>query len=302
VRDPAVVLYAYCRRADDAIDFAAEHELEAALRDLRAELDAVFAGGPLSDPIASSFQTLVRARRIPRVYTDELLAGFEMDALGMRYDALAQLLRYCYRVAGTVGLMMCHVLGVRDDRALPHAAHLGVAMQLTNVCRDVLEDWQRGRLYLPGDLLALYGAPRLCDALGTPFPTAAAPAVARTIDALLEIADGFYASADAGMGYLSLRCALAIRTARLVYAEIGAELRRRGCDPCGERAVVSASRKQLLAARAVAATLFDLGARLGPEEPALPRGCIDDPDALLAPPACRHGRHSHARPELGRLP
>ena len=83
-----------------------------------------------------------------------------MDVADTRYRTFDDLFAYCYRVAGVVGLIMCHVMGVRDDRALVPAVHLGIGMQLTNVCRDVAEDWDRGRLYLPEELLARHGSAR----------------------------------------------------------------------------------------------------------------------------------------------
>ncbi|HEX4476027.1 MAG TPA: squalene/phytoene synthase family protein, partial [Polyangiaceae bacterium] len=139
----------------------------------------------------------------------------------------------------------------RDPRALRHAAHLGMAMQLTNVCRDVLEDWERGRLYLPDSLLREHGAADLRRKLGADgLRTARAP-VARVIRALLSRADALYRSGDDGIPYLSFRAALATRTARLVYRDIGRVLIERGCDPFAPRAVVSTPRKLGLALSAV---------------------------------------------------
>ena len=76
-----------------------------------------------------------------------------MDVKNITYESLSELYQYCFRVASVVGLMMCHILKIRDDRSLFNAAHLGIAMQLTNICRDVSEDWSRERLYLPRELL-----------------------------------------------------------------------------------------------------------------------------------------------------
>ena len=173
-----------------------------------------------------------------------------MDVAGVRYADWSVLLRYCYRVAGTVGLMMCHVMGVDDDEALAHAAHLGIAMQLTNVARDVREDWERGRLYLPDDLACGAGAADLGHALGGALPASARAAVARATAAVLERADAYYRSGDAGLRHLSPRCAFAVRTARLVYSRIGERVRAQGCDPLAGRAVVSGGRKAAAAARA----------------------------------------------------
>ena len=100
-----------------------------------------------------ALQYIVRRYGIPAHYASELIEGMAMDVRGIRYANLRELLLYCYRVAGTVGLMMSHVMGLRDESALKHAADLGIAMQLTNIARDVTEDASMGRIYLPLDWL-----------------------------------------------------------------------------------------------------------------------------------------------------
>lgn len=139
-REDVAVVYAWCRLCDDAIDRAPAAEQQAALCRSRAQLDAIYDGEPQSDPILCAFQQVVDKRQVPKSYPLELLAGMEMDAVGTRYDHLDSLLLYCHRVAGTVGLMMCHVMGLRDAAALTNASHLGIAMQLTTISRDVAED------------------------------------------------------------------------------------------------------------------------------------------------------------------
>ena len=250
VRDDAVVVYAYCRRADDAVDLAAPGEAHSALAELSRELDAVFGGAPPRDGVLAAFRDVVSRRAIPRAYPQALLDGLAMDVRGARYETLADVCSYGYRVAGAVGLMMCHVMGIRDEGALVPAAHLGIAMQLTNICRDVAEDWQRGRLYLPADRLAVCGAPDLAAALGQGFPERARGPVAAVVAGLLAEAERYYASGDAGLWALSPRCRVAVRAARLIYAEIGAEIARRGFDPLAGRAIVPRRRKLALAARA----------------------------------------------------
>lgn len=255
VRDEAAIVYAFCRRADDAIDLAPAEEQPARLAALRAELDSVYRGEPMADAILAEFQTVVAARRIPREYPDELLAGMAMDAAGHFYRTLDDLLRYAFRVAGTVGLMMCHVMGVRRDDALRNATHLGVAMQLTNICRDVAEDWGRGRVYLPRDLLDRAGAPPLAPGPGAPIPRETAPALARVVADLIALADRYYRSGDEGLSALAPRSALSVRAARLIYSRIGAILARRAFDPLSGRAVVSTARKLWLVARAAVETI-----------------------------------------------
>ena len=245
-RDDVVVLYAWCRRADDAIDLSPPTERAAALTRLRAELDAVYRGVPQDDEVLHELQRVIRRHRIPESYPVELLAGMEMDVVGTRYRSMDVLLRYCFRVAGVVGLMMCHVMGVRDPRALRHAAHLGMAMQLTNICRDVREDWeQHGRLYLPEDLLSTHG-PR------------------GTVASLLDEADRYYRSGDEGLPALTFRCALAVCTARLVYAAIGTRLAARNHDVTRGRVVVPPLTKIRLVLQAILLTIARPFARFTP--------------------------------------
>jgi len=287
VREDAVVLYAYCRRVDDAIDGIGVAKQPGALAALRAELDDVYAGRSLGDPLLAAFQRVVHTRAIPRAYPEELLAGMHMDVAGTRYDTLDDLLHYCHRVAGSVGLMMCHVMGVRRPRALLHAAHLGIAMQLTNIARDVLEDWERGRLYLPDALLAAHGAGGLHAQLDAPLPGRAVPAVAATVRALLGRADRYYRSADAGMSELSLRCGLGVRAARLVYAQIGRLLHARGCDPRSGRAVVGDVTKGWLLLRAALRTLFALPRAPWSARPRLPGSELSLREAITLPGGAR---------------
>jgi phytoene synthase len=250
-REDAAAVYAWCRVCDDAIDLAPRSAKAEALLGERQRLALVYAEATPADSILRAFQEVVTDRRIPRCYPEELLAGLAMDAEYRRYETLEELLLYCYRVAGTVGLMMCHVMGVCDPRALRHAAHLGMAMQLTNIARDVLEDWGRGHVYLPDDLLGPRAAELLWSRLGEPaMPRDLQGDVREGVRRLLRHADQLYRSGDAGMRWLSSRCALSVRTARHVYAEIGAIVEARGCDVWQGRAVVPTARKLRLVALA----------------------------------------------------
>jgi phytoene synthase len=261
-RDDAAGVYAWCRHADDAVDLAATAEQGAALEQLRGELDRSYDGERQTDLVLAAFQDVAARRGIPREYPEELLAGMEMDATGTDYDSLDRLLHYCFRVAGTVGLMMCHVLGVSEPSAVRHATHLGMAMQLTNICRDVLEDWERGRLYLPDTLLAECGAPDLRAAVGAALPRAAEDALACAVRRLLAEADRFYASGDRGLPMLSWRAALSIRTARLVYSRIGRRIEQRGCDVFAGRQHVPLHAKLGLVTRATAQAAAEAPARI----------------------------------------
>jgi len=264
LRDQTAVVYTWCRRADDAID---EHDhadgagLRAVLTRLHTELDSAYAG-TATDPVLAAFGEVARARLIPRLYPDELLAGMAMDASDTRYTTVDDLRRYAWRVAGVVGLMMSHVFGVKDDEALIHAAHLGIAMQLTNICRDVAEDWDRGRLYLPDELLALHGADGLVHDLGRPLPASARAPIARTVADLLALADAYYRSGDRGVASLPWRAAGAVMAARRVYAAIGGRIRRADHDVTAGRAVVSTGAKLGLVAAALGRLVVSAPARI----------------------------------------
>ena len=130
---------------------------------------------------------------------------------------------------------MCHVLGVRRESAVLHGAHLGMAMQLTNICRDVSEDWQRGRLYLPKEL-----APGLEYVRASrQVPHAYVGVCARAVKQLGADGDALYRSGDRGLPFLALRSRLAVATARNVYASIGEHILAQGADVLAGRAYVS---------------------------------------------------------------
>jgi phytoene synthase len=278
----AAATYAWCRRADDAIDLAPRHAHAEALETLRAELDLVFSDEDAADPVLGGFQTVVRARAMPRLYCDELLLGMNMDAEDVSYETLGDLLVYCYRVAGTVGLMMAHVLGVRDEAALPAAAQLGMAMQLTNICRDVAEDHERGRCYLPSELLGPQAAALIRDSHGTDFPDEAKRDAGRVRGVLLSHADRYYAAADEGLRALDWRSSLAIGVARRGYAAIGTVVRRRGVHRINGRAFVRRTGKLLIALRALGRVTMDVPRRVTSRfRPIVPRIHLEYTDVQL---------------------
>lgn len=247
VRAPATALYAFCRRADDLIDLG--DDPHAAMAALRARLDAVYAGTPHDIDCDRALAAVVPAFGIPRLLLDALLEGFLWDAQGRRYETLADVEDYAARVAGTVGAMMALVMDTPSPAALARACELGVAMQLTNIARDVGEDARNGRLYLPRAWLREAGI----DADAWLRAPAFDARIARVVESLLAAADALYLRAEAGIAALPRDCRPAIRAARLVYAEIGQQLRRDGLDSVNRRTVVSKQRKLALLARAGAA-------------------------------------------------
>jgi phytoene synthase len=288
-RDDAAVVYAYCRRADDLIDEAPAPAAAArGLTQLRRELDDIVAGRPQADPVLAAFAHVMHRRAIPRVHVDELIAGFAMDVAAdpdapIVYETWADLLLYCYRVAGTVGLMMCHVMGADDPRAARPAAALGMAMQLTNIARDVAEDWPRGRRYIPGQALPAGADLRP----GGQLSPATATRLSLAVPALLAAAAPLYRLGDTGLRHLDLRSAMAVRAARLIYGGIGEVIARRGHDITAGRARVSRARKIWLAVRAFTEVTADR-ARIDVRRPrrglpAIPSPGGDAPGPLPAP-------------------
>jgi phytoene synthase len=235
VRDPAVALYAFCRVADDAIDRDGGGRLDW----LRDRLARVYRGQPLPIPPDRAFARIVEQFAIPVALPEALLEGFAWDAAGRRYRDLPALREYAVRVAGTVGAMMAVLMGVRDAQRLAAAVDLGIAMQLSNIARDVGEDARGGRLYLPLDWLEEVGIDP--DAfLANPVHS---PALASVVRRLLAAADAYYQRAQAGVARLPVGCRFGIGAASLLYAEIGREVARRGLDAVSGRAVVSGRRK-----------------------------------------------------------
>ena len=250
MRAPTLALYAFCRAADDAVDDAssAEHSRRAVDR-LRARIERVYSGHALDDLVERSFGRVVEEYALPRVELDLLAEGMAWDAAGRRYATLPDLREYALRVAGTVGVLMTHLMGPTAPPVLERARDLGIGMQLTNIARDVGADARIGRLYLPLDWLAEVGvAPDAFLRGPTPFG-----AIRATVARLLRAADEHYARADEGIGHLPRDCRVAVRAARLIYADIGRVIRRRDYDSVSTRAVVSGRRKAWLLARSVGA-------------------------------------------------
>lgn len=258
-RDEAALLYAFCRRVDDAVDEAPDDE--AAAENVR-RINAELAGRAEPDELMGGFLQMADRRGVDLQAARELVAGVASDTGTVLLPDDRALIRYCYRVAGTVGLMMCPVIGVDDPRAVPFAIDLGIGMQLTNICRDVLEDADRGRVYLPQTRLKLMGTGQQSLLDGDVRPDRLAPIVRD----LLDLADRYYASADRGMRYIPARSRLAILAASRIYRAIGVRLRRtHGANPLHGRTVVPAWQKTRWMAEATA-DFAALGARaLGPE-------------------------------------
>lgn len=247
LRESAYMLYAWCRHCDDVIDGQemgfASPDAGIVPRGTRSDIELVdllrrqtlaATRGTPDGPIFEALARVVDKHDIPERHPLELIDGFAMDASGRRYQSLEETILYSYHVAGVVGLMMARVMGVRDAPTLRRASDLGIAFQLTNIARDVMDDAAIGRVYLPLDWLADAGIP--ASDIDDPAHRAAVAAVAMK---LLAEADRYYASATYGIAALPFRPAMAIAAARSVYRAIGTKVRSRGAEAWDRRAVIS---------------------------------------------------------------
>ena len=251
VRDAACALYAFCRMADDAVD---EGRDEAAAVDmLRARLARIYDPGTpasmLALPADRALAGVAAQFDIPRALPEALIEGFEWDAEGRGYETLEQLHGYAARVAGTVGAMMALLMRTRGADAVARACDLGVAMQLSNIARDVGEDAAMGRLYLPREWMREAGI----DPLAWLARPAFTPALGAVVQRLLRAADALYERVGSGVAQLPLACRPGINAARFLYADIGRQVQRAGCDSVSRRAVVPTARKLRLLMRALLA-------------------------------------------------
>lgn len=237
VRDPALALYAFCRLADDEVDEGANKAR--AVLDLRDRLDAAYAGQPRNAPEDRAFAAIIDDYQMPRALPEALLEGLAWDAVERRYDTLSEVRDYSARVASAVGAMMCVLMRVHDQNALARACDLGVAMQLTNIARDVGEDARAGRIYLPLDWLD--------EAELTPddllASASAEPAVRQMVARLLSEAQRLYLRSEAGVSALPRRSRTGIYAARFIYAGIGRQVARNGHDTITRRARTGKAQK-----------------------------------------------------------
>jgi 15-cis-phytoene synthase len=249
----ATAVYAFCRVADDAVDeMPPGASIEIVMDYLRERLEAIYRGEPFLIDADIAFAAIVREYAIPKAIPMALLEGFQWDASGRDYETLEALYDYAARVAGTVGAMMTLVMGGRSAQTIARACELGVAMQLTNIARDVGEDVRRGRIYLPLRWLREAGIDPQEFLRRPQYSESLAGVIAR----LLQVADQLYVRAETGIASLPRDCRPAIMSARLIYADIGRVIRGIDCDVVHRRAVVGTSRKWWLMARALVSLLL----------------------------------------------
>jgi phytoene synthase len=245
----AYAVYAFCRRVDDAIDEAEgapREELDRRVTELRARMDLVCSMAPIADPELAALRDTVRRFGLARSPFDALIDGVAWDVTLVQVEDDAEFERYCYLVAGTVGLMMAQLFGVTGPEAHQPAIDLGIAMQMTNILRDVREDYvTRGRVYLPRTAMDRHGVTR--ESLSASEASAGLRALVQEIAAR---ATARYRSADAGVPMITSVAGRAATTImRASYSEILAVLEARGWDVLAGRARVSTAGKLAAVAR-----------------------------------------------------
>ena len=235
-------LYAFCRRLDDIADDNPNPDIA------RAKLKAVdlqLLRQTTPEDWVGDFLELAEDTQMDIAVARQLLAGVLSDLDEVRFETKAQLIQYAYSVAGTVGLMMCDVFHVTNPKARPFAIDLGIAMQLTNIARDIQEDAENNRRYVPGDWVQ---NSHPCD-IANPTKRLK-PFLQEAAGRLLDLADVYYDSARDGLNYLPNRPRLSILVASSVYREIGVKLRRKQCKTWQGRVFVGFGRILRLAAQA----------------------------------------------------
>jgi phytoene synthase len=224
-------LYAFCRISDEIVD-RAEGDQRARLDDWRRR---VLSPAPSPDPVVRAWADTRARYNIPQLYVEQLLDGVAYDLVRTRYNTFSELADYCYGVACTVGLMAMHIVGFSGMAAMPYAIKLGVALQLTNILRDVGEDWRSGRVYLPREDL---------DAFAVSEDDIAAGRLTERWRALIHFqvtrARQFYAQSWPGVALLHKDGRFAIAAASSLYEAILDDILAHGCDVFRRRARVSA--------------------------------------------------------------
>ena len=255
-RSRAARLYAFCRYVDDIADESSDHSV--AIDELE-RIKTALSNGRSTQPFVVDMIELMQELDMPNEPVCSLIDGMQSDLKLVRIEDESELLRYAYQVAGTVGLMMCFVLDVRDQKAWPFAIDLGIGMQLTNISRDVGQDAQKGRIYLPATWQNQLSASEIVD-----------PSAEQQIDLsaatkrLLALAELYYRSGLSGVAYLPPAARYGIIVAARVYSEIGNKVAQADYRSWDRRAVVSQPRKVLCAASALLRYAMNSGLRLSP--------------------------------------
>lgn len=256
IRADVVRLYAWCRYCDDVVDgqtagraneAAPQNDQAARLAELSARTERAIMGRPDDHPAFLGLARILSDHDMDPRHPRDLIAGFAMDVDQRSYRTLDDTLDYAYHVAGVVGVMMAHIMGVRAEPVLDRASDLGLGFQLTNIARDIYEDAAAGRVYVPADLLRSADAPTEPGAI---MEAGSEASVHKAAIMLLDEADAYYASAEIGIRELPKRSARAIRAAAHIYRAIGDQIRKIPPAKLRERTFTGISTKLWLSLKA----------------------------------------------------
>ncbi|MFL7838521.1 MAG: phytoene/squalene synthase family protein [Candidatus Promineifilaceae bacterium] len=233
-------LYAFCRISDDLVDQPQGSAVMDAARFERWRRLSLSSSPPQDDLVAIAWADTRARFNIPTRYAEQLLDGVASDMYVKRYETFADLAAYCYGVASTVGLMSMHIVGFKDESAIPYAVKLGVALQLTNILRDVAEDWHNGRLYLPLHELQAFNLSEADIAAGINDQRWKA-----FMGFQIRRARQLYDEALPGLALLEQRGRLAVAAAAELYRAILDDIEAHNYDVFTRRAHISSGRKLL---------------------------------------------------------
>jgi phytoene synthase len=255
-RHAIVAVWDFCRAVDDAVDEAPADQRVAQVQAWRDELARCFDGGVPATPQGRTLQPLIGAFNLPRPAFDSLIEGVEMDLNTSRYATFADLYEYCIRVASSVGLMCVAIFGCRDAASKQYAIDLGVALQLTNILRDVPGDLDRGRVYIPLEDFQRFGCHE--GDLGAEAIHAGhgvrSPAVKQLLAFQAQRAREYYRRADTGLPRSDARRLVAARIMGAIYRGILRRIEARDYDVFSEVIRVPRPRRALIAATTWART------------------------------------------------
>ncbi len=238
-RDAAYAIYVVCRDSDEAVDNMKLSPKQEHLSRVKENIAAVYNGSSIKENTLLAFREAVNKFKIPQEYFYELIEGMQMDLDKNRYRNFQELYRYCYKVAGVIGLIMLKVFGSKENEAEKYAVDLGVAMQLTNILRDIKEDWEKGRIYLPQEEMQSYGVTEeniVRAKIDDNFK--------RLMKFQIQRARGYYISSLKGLEFIPSRRLRFVTLSMLkMYSAILDKIERGGFDVFSKRLYISGPRK-----------------------------------------------------------
>lgn len=231
----AYAIYAICRISDESVDKQSGFNSTHRLAQIKKDIESAYSQAHLDNPILIAFKETVKKYKVPKEYFDYLLEGMNMDLNKNRYLNFQELYDYCFRVAGAVGLIMAQIFGYKKNEAKGFAADLGIAMQLTNILRDIKEDYRRGRIYLPKEEMKRYNVSEeniAQERTNENFTNLLKFQIARARD--------YYKKSSSGIRLISdLNSRFVVLAMKEIYAQILNSIERNNYDVFSKRAVVN---------------------------------------------------------------